>query len=269
MIVETLLCKKNEMNDLFSLEVKLTTGSSLPDSSTGAKSNPRQQQKVPPKELQPRSKPKAMKTQQSESAAQPETEKTAAPEEDPNEDWCAVCQNGGELLCCDKCPKVFHLTCHIPTLIESPRWETRYLPDVRLHNNLSYHHILIQLQVELSLSCPHSGEWFCSFCRDLVSPEMEYNCKDSLASEGFPPIDRRVHSRSSFLIHLLEVLCHLNGSFFLSFSMQRCENLLLRMFCNDLSTDFQQPALPSVWHWVFFFTISSLSHLLRHHRIIG
>lgn len=253
MIVETLLCKKNEMNDLFSLEVKLTTGSSLPDSSTGAKSNPRQQQKVPPKELQPRSKPKAMKTQQSESAAQPETEKTAAPEEDPNEDWCAVCQNGGELLCCDKCPKVFHLTCHIPTLIESPRWETRYLPDVRLHNNLSYHHILIQLQVELSLSCPHSGEWFCSFCRDLVSPEMEYNCKDSLASEGFPPIDRRVHSRSSFLIHLLEVLCHLNGSFFLSFSMQRCENLLLRMFCNDLSTDFQQPALPSVWHWVFFF----------------
>uniref|UniRef100_A0A7N5JXS2 Zinc finger PHD-type domain-containing protein n=1 Tax=Ailuropoda melanoleuca TaxID=9646 RepID=A0A7N5JXS2_AILME len=35
-------------------------------------------------------------------------------DDDPNEDWCAVCQNGGDLLCCEKCPKVFHLTCHIP-----------------------------------------------------------------------------------------------------------------------------------------------------------
>uniref|UniRef100_A0A4W6FJ43 RING-type E3 ubiquitin transferase n=1 Tax=Lates calcarifer TaxID=8187 RepID=A0A4W6FJ43_LATCA len=116
--------------------------------------------------------------------AQPESEKRAEPEEDPNEDWCAVCQNGGELLCCDKCPKVFHLSCHIPTLNESP-----------------------------------SGEWFCSFCRDLVTPEMEYDCdsKDDPASEGFPPVDRR-----------------------------RCERLLLRLFCNDFSTDFQQAASPSV-----------------------
>lgn len=42
-------------------------------------------------------------------------------EDDPNEDWCAVCQNGGELLCCDRCPKVFHINCHIPTLKFSPR----------------------------------------------------------------------------------------------------------------------------------------------------
>lgn len=42
-------------------------------------------------------------------------------EDDPNEDWCAVCQNGGELLCCEKCPKVFHLSCHVPTLANFPR----------------------------------------------------------------------------------------------------------------------------------------------------
>ncbi|XP_019134501.2 transcription intermediary factor 1-alpha isoform X2 [Larimichthys crocea] len=163
--------------------VQSSVGSSLPDSSTGAQSKPRQQLKAPAPAPVPGSESKAGKEQCPQSAGQPESVKRAEPEEDPNEDWCAVCQNGGELLCCDKCPKVFHLACHIPTLNESP-----------------------------------SGEWFCSFCRDLVSPEMEYDCasRDDPVSEGFPPVDRR-----------------------------RCERLLLRLFCNDFSTDFQQAASPS------------------------
>ncbi|XP_044199814.1 transcription intermediary factor 1-alpha isoform X5 [Thunnus albacares] len=158
--------------------------SNLPDSSTGAQSKPRQQLKVCPQVPAPRSDLTPGKEQHPQPAAQqPESEKRAEPEEDPNEDWCAVCQNGGELLCCDKCPKVFHLSCHIPTLNESP-----------------------------------SGEWFCSFCRDLISPEMVYDCdsKDEPGAERLPPVDRR-----------------------------RCERLLLRLFCNDFSTDFQQAASPS------------------------
>ena len=39
---------------------------------------------------------------------------------DPNEDYCAVCQNGGELLCCDNCPRVYHLPCHVPTIESFP-----------------------------------------------------------------------------------------------------------------------------------------------------
>jgi len=46
-------------------------------------------------------------------------------DDDPNEDWCAVCQNGGDLLCCEKCPKVFHLTCHVPTLLSFPRYQNQ------------------------------------------------------------------------------------------------------------------------------------------------
>ncbi|XP_059181638.1 transcription intermediary factor 1-alpha isoform X2 [Centropristis striata] len=155
--------------------------SSLPDSSTSAQSKPRPQLKVSVQVQVPGSESK--KEQRPQPAAQPESEKRAEPEEDPNEDWCAVCQNGGELLCCDKCPKVFHLTCHIPALNESP-----------------------------------SGEWFCSLCRDVSSPEMEYDCnsREDPVSEGFPLVDRR-----------------------------RCERLLLRLFCNDFSTDFQQAASPS------------------------
>lgn len=117
-----------------------------------------------------------------------QSEKTPEIDEDPNEDWCAVCQNGGELLCCDKCPKVFHLTCHIPTLTASP-----------------------------------SGEWYCTFCRDLTSPEMEYhsvsgsnNVKQDPDSEAFTPVDRR-----------------------------KCERLLLRLYCNELSMDFQEPVTPA------------------------
>ncbi|XP_046546043.1 E3 ubiquitin-protein ligase TRIM33-like isoform X1 [Haliotis rubra] len=39
---------------------------------------------------------------------------------DPNEDYCACCHNGGEVLCCDTCPRVFHLQCHIPPLNAVP-----------------------------------------------------------------------------------------------------------------------------------------------------
>uniref|UniRef100_A0A3Q1H0V1 PHD-type domain-containing protein n=1 Tax=Anabas testudineus TaxID=64144 RepID=A0A3Q1H0V1_ANATE len=44
----------------------------------------------------------------------------ATTEEMESEDFCAVCLNGGDLLCCDRCPKVFHLDCHIPALIVFP-----------------------------------------------------------------------------------------------------------------------------------------------------
>lgn len=37
-----------------------------------------------------------------------------------SEDFCAVCLIGGDLLCCDRCPKVFHLSCHIPPLLSFP-----------------------------------------------------------------------------------------------------------------------------------------------------
>uniref|UniRef100_A0A8D0CET2 Tripartite motif containing 66 n=1 Tax=Salvator merianae TaxID=96440 RepID=A0A8D0CET2_SALMN len=71
---------------------------------------------------------------------------TLPQEESPieNEDFCAVCLNGGELLCCDYCPKVFHLSCHVPALLSFP-----------------------------------VGEWVCTLCRSVEKPEVVYDCENA------------------------------------------------------------------------------------------
>eukprot|EP00804_Cyclotella_cryptica_P030433 CCRYP_008514-RA/>CCRYP_008514-RA protein AED:0.01 eAED:0.01 QI:269/1/1/1/0.33/0.25/4/4624/419 len=43
--------------------------------------------------------------------------------EGEHDDECYICYDGGELICCDFCSKVFHMNCHIPPLQEMPRGE--------------------------------------------------------------------------------------------------------------------------------------------------
>ncbi|XP_020794700.2 tripartite motif-containing protein 66 [Boleophthalmus pectinirostris] len=88
-----------------------------------------------------------------------------------SEDFCAVCLIGGDLLCCDNCPKVYHLSCHIPPLLSFP-----------------------------------SGDWVCSLCRDVEQPEVEYDCEnerssvDHASSYGLAASDQRKCERLTLLI---------------------------------------------------------------------
>ena len=56
-------------------------------------------------------------------------------------DWCAICHDGGDTLyCCDRCPKVYHLFCYIPPLTEEP-------PDDWVR------HFFVKSQVSLFFNC--------------------------------------------------------------------------------------------------------------------
>uniref|UniRef100_A0A1A8HYK2 Tripartite motif containing 66 n=2 Tax=Nothobranchius kuhntae TaxID=321403 RepID=A0A1A8HYK2_NOTKU len=107
-----------------------------------------------------------------------------------SEDFCAVCLIGGELLCCDRCPKVFHLSCHIPPLLSFP-----------------------------------TGDWVCSLCRDVVQPEVEYNCENEKTSGG-----HTAHGLSAR-------------------DQRKCERLTLLMLSNILSSPFHEPVSPLARHY--------------------
>ncbi|XP_034737000.1 tripartite motif-containing protein 66 isoform X2 [Etheostoma cragini] len=108
-----------------------------------------------------------------------------------NEDFCAVCLIGGDLLCCDRCPKVFHLSCHIPSLLSFP-----------------------------------SGDWVCNLCRDVVQPEVKYDCENERTSGE--------HT----LAHGLAAC-----------DQRKCERLTLLILSNVLSSPFHEPVSPLARHY--------------------
>ncbi|XP_035828446.1 E3 ubiquitin-protein ligase TRIM33 isoform X2 [Aplysia californica] len=100
---------------------------------------------------------------------------------DPNDDYCACCHNGGDVLCCDRCPKVFHLQCHIPELTAVPS----------LNGMMVGGH--------------HCGSFVCTLCDGdkPVDPEEITSTGKRKAPGGLADQEVRVCERI-----LLELFCH-------------------------------------------------------------
>ena len=47
--------------------------------------------------------------------------------EDYSNDFCVICRNGGDLLICDYCPRVYHLQCHVPSIHVKPEYVSHSL----------------------------------------------------------------------------------------------------------------------------------------------
>ncbi|KAK5859959.1 hypothetical protein PBY51_021474 [Eleginops maclovinus] len=60
-----------------------------------------------------------------------------------NDDECAVCKDGGELICCDGCPRAFHLTCLVPPLTSIPcgRWQCDCCGGNKVKREMAHHHL--------------------------------------------------------------------------------------------------------------------------------
>ena len=46
--------------------------------------------------------------------------KNFSAEDAEHQEYCEVCQQGGEIILCDTCPKAYHLCCLDPELDEAP-----------------------------------------------------------------------------------------------------------------------------------------------------
>jgi len=74
---------------------------------------------------------------------------------DTSDDFCAVCRCGGELVCCDECPRVYHIECHVPSLNEivmNDKWKCGLCSEIntslkRKHDDMNEKFSSIEKQI--------------------------------------------------------------------------------------------------------------------------
>ncbi|TKY67145.1 Increased DNA methylation 1 [Spatholobus suberectus] len=74
-----------------------------------------------------------------------------------NDDLCSICRDGGDLLCCDGCPRAFHIDC-------------------------------------VPLPCIPNGTWYCKYCQNVFQKdkyvERNENAKAAGRIDGIDPLEQ-------------------------------------------------------------------------------
>ncbi|XP_030468919.2 uncharacterized protein LOC115687473 [Syzygium oleosum] len=58
-----------------------------------------------------------------------------------NDDLCSICFDGGDLLCCDTCPRAFHLECVSLSRIPKDSWNCRYCQNIHQMEKCVEHNV--------------------------------------------------------------------------------------------------------------------------------
>jgi len=104
--------------------------------------------------------------------------KDYAQEEADHQEYCEVCQQGGEIILCDTCPRAYHLCCLDPELDEAPegKWSCPHCetngPAIELVDQDDEH-------MEICRICKEDGELLCC---DSCPSSYHLRCVD-------PPLD--------------------------------------------------------------------------------
>jgi len=86
---------------------------------------------------------------------------------DQHQDYCDVCQAGGEIILCDTCPKAFHLVCLEPELEEAPEGEW-YCPHCE-KDGVAESKRAEKVELEAKAIVDADGvvhQEFCAWCKD-------------------------------------------------------------------------------------------------------
>lgn len=67
--------------------------------------------------------------------------------ETDHQDYCEVCQQGGEIILCDTCPRAYHLVCLEPELDKAPegKWSCPHCVSTTDSLYMTYCHIISKL----------------------------------------------------------------------------------------------------------------------------
>lgn len=158
-------------------------------------------------------------------------------------EFCRVCKDGGELLCCDTCPSAYHVHCLNPPM--------KMIPDGEWHcprcsvSNLSRDYSVFSSTVH-----GQSVLRFCVYCSTVRAPERPGSKDFDLALDGadsggrevrrvgpHPPTPARLHQKGKLahlvvLLHLFSVSHNNNYSIEMSISLILCFSLCLLNVCH-------------------------------------